>query len=105
MAQFVDRVAHTFRRQGLDLSPRAVVVFLLLACLIALLGATRLVLASWVTAEARDLQEARREYLQLQKTNSALEEEISAAQSAQSLLVEAYRIGMRLPLEIENVRP
>jgi hypothetical protein len=78
---------------------------MLLACLIALLGATRLVLASWVTAEARDLQESRREYLQLQKENSGLEEEISGAQSAQLLLQEAYNNGMGLPGKIVDVRP
>ena len=105
MAEFVDRVTHAFRRQGLELSPRAVGAILLLACLVALLGATRLVLASWVTAEARDLQEARREYLQLQKENSTLEEEISGAQSALPLLEDAYGIGMGLPEWIEDVRP
>ena len=105
MTRFVDRVTHAFRRQGLDLSPRALGVLLLLACFIALLGATRLVLASRVTAEARDLQEARREYLRLQKENSALEEEISGVQSALSLLEEAYDKGMGLPALIEEVQP
>jgi len=105
MGEVVAWMTHGFRRGDVELSPRVVRLLFALVLLIALLGALRLALVSYVAMSARDLQGMRDRLSHLQCENAIIEMQVAEAQSAFALLERARELGLRPAERIEVVEP
>jgi hypothetical protein len=103
MERLATQVSHGFRRKGLDLSPRVIVLFMLLIALVLVLAAVRVALTTRVIVSARQLQDMRSGYTDVQRENSTLELDIAKQQGTSFLLRRAEDLGFGIPVEFEIV--
>ena len=103
MERLATQVSHGFRRKGLDLSPRVIVLFMLLIALILALAAARVVLTTRVIVSARQLQGMRSKYTDVQRENAMLELGIAKQQGVSVLLLRAEELGFGVPVELDRV--
>jgi cell division protein FtsL len=103
MERLATQVSHGFRRKGLDLSPRVIVLFMVLIAVVLALATVRVYLTARVIVSARQLQDMRAEYTGLQRENAVLELGVADHQTVPVVLERAAGMGLQLPDEFEVI--
>lgn len=94
MAEVIKRITHGIRTRRAGLTSWQVLLLALLAVLIVLLLVARVVLASYIVAEGRRLQEMRAELVRLRQHISQLAEEIAERRDPAELFRQAQEMGL-----------